>query len=146
MFLIAEPTAESHSTQPVDFPVAWNADVTSFLYKRNLSLAFPSIVNPQPYLEVCGDIGQFVRPIRTTGRICIIQPDVVDVYTLRDTTFNSKAGLGTSPHSAGFTHILFLDSPTVPISSSHFASFTGSLSVILSSLAIQASVSDLAFL
>jgi hypothetical protein len=139
-------TAESHSTQPVDLPVAWKADVTSFLYKRNLNIVRYNIVNLQSYLEVCSDIGQFVRPIRTASRIGIIQPDVVDVEAVRDIIVDPRAGLDTSPHSTGSTYILFLDSATVPIISSHSVSFTGSLSVILLSLAMQPSVSDFALL
>ena len=105
-----------------------------------------SIVNLESHLKVFSDIGQLVRPIRATGRVCVIQPDVVKVDTLRDTTVDSEAGSDTSPRSTTFTHILFLDSATTNIILSHSESFTGSLSVILLSLSMQASVSDLAFL
>lgn len=99
-----------------------------------------------PHLEVCGNIAQFVRPIRATGRMCIIQPDVVDVDTFRDITINTKGGLGTSPYSADSAHILSLDSATTPITSSHSATFMGSLPVIFSSSALQVSTLDWAFL
>ena len=49
-----------------------------------------SIVELDPYLKVFGDIGQFVRPIRTAGGICIIQSDVIKVDALHDVTVDSK--------------------------------------------------------
>lgn len=120
--------------------------MTSFLYKRSLNLVNPSILNLESYLEVFCDIGQFVRPIRTTGRVCIIQPDVIHVDTLRDVILDPIAVLDGSPYWTSLTHILSLDSATTAIRFSHPGSLTGSLSVILLSLSMQASVSDLAFL
>ena len=145
-FFIAVNTAESHSTQPVDLLVACMAAMTSFLYKRSLNFVHSSIVILESHLEVFCDVGQFVRPIRTTGRVCIIQPDVIDVETLRDIIFDPETELNASPHSESSAHILFLDSATTEMIFSHSNSLTGSLSVILFSLSVQASVSDLAFL
>lgn len=114
--------------------------------QAEIELCVSSIVNLESYLKIFSDIGQFVRPIRATGRVCVVQPDVVNVDTLRDIAVDSEVGLDTSPHSTNSTHILFLDSATTDIIFSHSESFTGSLSVFLLSLSMQASVSDLAFL
>ena len=120
--------------------------MTSFLYNRGLNLVRSSIVSLWSYLEVCGDVVQFVRPICATGRMCIIQPDVVDVDTIRDVTINPKAGLGTSLYSTGSAYFVSIASVTTPMIFSHSITFMGSLSVILSSPALQMSTSDWAFL
>lgn len=61
-----------------------------FSARGALTLGVSGIVKLESHLKVFGDVGQFVRPIRTAGRICIVQADIIKVDALRDITVDSK--------------------------------------------------------